>query len=123
MRLISLLIASMLKIHVYRTIGLAYPLFNGFLPLYLENRLKGSSDSVSTTYRDYTIVSVLGVPGSIIACIVVDWTRNVGGYAVGGRKLSLAVFTLLTGVFLFLFTISRDQPTYLGFSCASSLTQ
>lgn len=106
-----------------RVIGLAYPLFNGFLPLYLQTRLQTSSNSINNTYRDYSIISVLGIPGSIIACILIDFTRNAGKVAIGGRKLALALFTLLTGIFLFLFTISKNEAAYLGFSCASSLTQ
>lgn len=134
-------------------IGLAYPLFNSFLPLYLSSRFSTSS-SVSVAYRNYVIISIMGIPGSIIACLVVDWTRKKnqkkeaeGGQheenndkrfrqaeaqkwsfwqgltVVGGRKLTLAVSTLLTGVFLFLFTTSRNQADFLGFSCASGITQ
>lgn len=106
-----------------RIIGLAYPLYNGFLPLYLEDRLNSGSNSLNETYRDYTIVSVLGIPGSIIACVFVDWTRQTSKFSIGGRKLALAVSTALTGVFLFLFTTSKTNAAYLGYSCASSLTQ
>ncbi|EGN99416.1 hypothetical protein SERLA73DRAFT_73941 [Serpula lacrymans var. lacrymans S7.3] len=119
-----------LIIIIWGLIGLAYPLFNAYLPLYLA--AQGSSDGSSDTYetyRNYTIISVLGVPGSFIACAVVDWTRKPrsssggGGFTIGGRKLSLAVSTMLTGVFLFLFTTSKTTDAVLGFSCASSLTQ
>jgi len=97
----------------------------------------------------------MGVPGSLIACLVVDWTRKSrrtadnleeaqgpekegkirhqaapkrwsiwqGLTVVGGRKSTMAVSTLLTGVFLFLFTTSQNQAAVLGYSCASSLTQ
>ncbi|THH08091.1 hypothetical protein EW145_g2935 [Phellinidium pouzarii] len=114
---------SSLTILIWGTIGLASPLFYSFLPLYLQTRLQSLSDSTGRTYRDFTIVSVLGIPGSIIACILVDFTRNAGKVAIGGRKFALALFTLLTGIFLFLFTISQNEVVYLGFSCASSLTQ
>jgi len=99
----------------------------------------------------------MGVPGSLIACLVVDWTRKSrpaadnleeaqgpeeedeekirrqgapkrwsiwqGLTVVGGRKLTMAVSTLLSGVFLFLFTTSKNQAAVLGYSCASALTQ
>ena len=104
-------------------IGLAYPLYNGFLPLYLADRLDSGNGSLNETYRDYTIVSVMGIPGSIIACVLVDWTRQAGTFSIGGRKLALAVSTVLTGLFLFLFTTSKTNAAYLGYSCASSLTQ
>ncbi|KAH8119185.1 MFS general substrate transporter [Phellopilus nigrolimitatus] len=114
---------SSLIILIWGIIGLAYPLFNGFLPLYLQSRLETSSNSLDSTYRDYSIVSVLGIPGSIIACILVDWTRNPGKVAIGGRKMALALSTLLTGLFLFLFTTSKTDAAYLAFSCVTSLTQ
>jgi hypothetical protein len=42
---------------------------------------------------------------------------------MGGRKLTMALSTLLTGIFLFLFTTSKTNAAVLGFSCASGLTQ
>lgn len=115
---------AVVLIHGFMTglIGLAYPLFNSFLPLYLKERVS-STAGTSETYRNYTIISVLGIPGSLVACAVVDWTRGEGKWAVGGRKLTMAVSTLLTGVFLFLFTTSKSEAAVLGFSCASGLTQ
>ncbi|KAG0695128.1 major facilitator superfamily domain-containing protein [Suillus ampliporus] len=91
---------------------------------FLECRCSASgSSSVSETYRNYTIVSVLGIPGSFIASAVVDYTRGTGRWLVGGRKLALAVSTMLTGLFLFLFTTSKTTAAVLGYSCASGLTQ
>lgn len=119
----SLAVNTTLLILIWGLIGLAYPLFNGFLVLYLQNKLT-FSDSIDRTYRDYTIVAVLGIPGSALACLIVDWTRgSKSRYAIGGRKLALAVSTLATGLFLFLFTTTTTEAAYLGFSCASSLTQ
>ncbi|KAG5650335.1 hypothetical protein H0H81_012569 [Sphagnurus paluster] len=114
---------SSITILLWGLIGLAYPLFNSFLPLYLQNRF-ASSTGVSETFRNYTIISVLGIPGSLVACAVVDWTRgSQSKWSVGGRKLTMAVATALTGVFLFLFTTSKSDAAVLGFSCASGLTQ
>ncbi|KAG2035762.1 major facilitator superfamily domain-containing protein [Suillus americanus] len=119
-----LTINTTLIIVIWGLIGIAYPLFNAYLPLYLsaEGSASGSS-SVSETYRNYSIVSVLGVPGSFIACATVDYTRGTGRWLVGGRKLVLAVSTMLTGLFLFLFTTSKTTAAVLGYSCASGLTQ
>ncbi|KAH7915607.1 major facilitator superfamily domain-containing protein [Hygrophoropsis aurantiaca] len=113
-----------LIIMVWGLIGIAYPLFNAYLPLYLaaEGSSSGSND-VNETYRNYAIISVLSIPGSFIACAVVDYTRGTGRWLVGGRKLTLAVSTMLTGLFLFLFTTSKTAAAVLGYSCASSLTQ
>ncbi|KAF5379816.1 hypothetical protein D9615_005781 [Tricholomella constricta] len=119
----KLAINSSITIILWGLIGLAYPLFNAFLPLYLRERVD-STAGVSETYRNYTIISVLGIPGSMIACAVVDWTRgSKSKWSVGGRKLTMAVSTALTGVFLFLFTTSKSEAAVLGFSCASGLTQ
>ncbi|KAI0089234.1 major facilitator superfamily domain-containing protein [Irpex rosettiformis] len=118
-----LAINTTLIILIWGLIGLAYPLFNGFLVLYLQDKLTFAS-SVSRTYRDYTIVAVFGIPGSALACLIVDWTRgSESRWAIGGRKLALSISTLATGLFLFLFTTTTTEAAYLGFSCASSLTQ
>ncbi|KAG1821035.1 MFS general substrate transporter [Suillus subaureus] len=119
-----LAINTTLIIIIWGLIGIAYPLFNAYLPLYLsaDSSTSGSS-SVSETYRNYSIVSVLGVPGSLIACATVDYTRGTGRWLVGGRKFVLAVSTMLTGLFLFLFTTSKTTAAVLGYSCASGLTQ
>ncbi|KAF8071534.1 major facilitator superfamily domain-containing protein [Lyophyllum atratum] len=118
-----LAINTTITILLWGLIGLAYPLFNGFLPLYLKERVS-SAAGIGETYRNYTIISVLGIPGSMIACAVVDWTRgSQSKWSVGGRKLTMAVSTALTGIFLFLFTTSRSEAAVLGFSCASGLTQ
>ncbi|KAG5643086.1 hypothetical protein DXG03_001581 [Asterophora parasitica] len=119
----KLAINSSITFMLWGLIGLAYPLFNSFLPLYLKERVS-SSAGVSETYRNYAIISVCGIPGSLIACAVVDYTRGSNSkWSVGGRKLTMAISTLLTGVFLFLFTTSRNEAAVLGFSCASGLTQ
>lgn len=119
-----LAINTTLIIVIWGLIGIAYPLFNAYLPLYLSAQGSASgSSSVSETYRNYSIVSVLGIPGSLIACATVDYTRGTGRWLVGGRKLVLALSTMLTGLFLFLFTTSQTTAAVLGYSCASGLTQ
>ncbi|KAJ3782561.1 MFS general substrate transporter [Lentinula aff. detonsa] len=113
-----------LTIALWGLIGLAYPLFNGFITLYLTTHVSDASSSVSTTYRNYVIISILGVPGSVIACFVVDWSRkSQSRFSLGGRKLTMAVSTALTGIFLFLFTTSTKEADILAYSCVTSLTQ
>ncbi|KAF5371452.1 hypothetical protein D9757_009971 [Collybiopsis confluens] len=119
-----LAINTSITIALWGLIGLAYPLFNGFITLYLTTHVADANSSVFTTYRNYVIISVLGVPGSIIACLVVDWTRkDQTKFSIGGRKLTMAVSTVLTGVFLFLFTTSTKSADVLAYSCVTSLTQ
>lgn len=86
------------------TIGLGYPLFNAFLPQYLSEGKSASGEAVSAseTYRNYAITSVVGVPGSFLAWWTVDLKYI-------GRRGTMAIATLLSGIFLFLFTISADS--------------
>ena len=100
------------------TIGIGYPLFNAFLPQYLSNGKgsDGAAISAATTYRNYAITSVVGVPGSIIACYTVDIPHF-------GRKGTMALSTMLSGIFLFLFTISADSNYQLTFSSLEAFFQ
>ncbi|KAI9840576.1 MAG: hypothetical protein M1837_001515 [Sclerophora amabilis] len=91
-------------------IGMAYPLFNAFLPQFLSQAAPGAPEPTTyRVYRDYVITSVVGVPGSIIAC----WTVNIKYI---GRKGTMASATLLTGVFVFLFTVSANADFQVAFS-------
>ena len=89
----------------WATIGMGYPLFNAFLPQYLSNAGKGEAATpTAIVYRNYAITSIVGVPGSIIACWTVD-IKHIG------RKGTIAFSTLLTGILLFCFTI-RSEPDF-----------
>lgn len=102
---------------IWSLIGLAYPLYNAFLPTYLATRngVSGSSD-VNKTYRDYAIISACGVPGSIIAAWMVELPRS-------GRRGALAIGTLLTGAFVFALTGAPNDAGFLGLNCAAALVQ
>ena len=43
-----------------------------------------------------------GVPGSILAALLVNWSR-------GGRKFAMAFFTIMAGIFLF--AVTKAQTT------------
>ncbi|WFD34399.1 hypothetical protein MCUN1_001238 [Malassezia cuniculi] len=94
-------------------IGLAYPLFNAFLPTYLRT---SEDSSTYTTYRNYVIISVCGIPGSILAAALVEVPRS-------GRRGAMAIGTLLTGVFLFGMTGVSTSDGTLAFSCVTTFTQ
>jgi MFS family permease len=99
------------------TIGMGYPLFNAFLPQYLSRgTTNGQQVSTYTTYRNYAITSVVGVPGSFIACYTVDMKYI-------GRKGTMAISTLLSGIFLFLFTLSSKSDYQLAFSSIEAFFQ
>ncbi|KAF8512504.1 MFS general substrate transporter [Gautieria morchelliformis] len=117
-----LAVNSTITIWLWGLIGLAYPLYNAFLPIYLSHHSVSSGLGVNGTYRNYSIISVLAIPGSLIACWMVDWTRK-GRFSFGGRKFAMATSTALTGIFLFLFTTATNQTGVLAYSCVTSLTQ
>lgn len=98
------------------TIGMGYPLFNGFLPQYLKNAGGGVEATNYVVYRNYAITNVVGVPGSILAC----YTVNVKFI---GRKGTMAISAMITGIFLFLFTTSTNSNFQLAFSCLVSFFQ
>lgn len=101
----------------WATIGMGYPLFNAFLPQYLTRVDPNAPPApTSTVYRNYAITSVVGVPGSIIACYTVD-------IPFVGRKGTMAMATMLTGIFLFLFTLSTKPDFQLAFTCLEAFFQ
>jgi MFS family permease len=87
----------------YAALGLAYPLYNGFLGTYLaQKNAELGNMNLNDTYASYTYQAACGIPGSIVAAFMVDWSRS-------GRKVAMAVFTLCAGIFLFGLTASRTQ--------------
>ncbi|KAG9792332.1 MFS general substrate transporter, partial [Aureobasidium melanogenum] len=102
---------------MWAAIGMGYPLFNAFLPQYLTSVDPNAPPTpTSIVYRNYAITSIVGCPGSIIACYTVD-IKYIG------RKGTMAISTMLTGIFLFLFTTSTDSSFQLAFSCLVAFFQ
>lgn len=95
----------------WTTIGMAFPLFNAFLPQYFS-----ANNSVYMTYRNYAITSIVGVPGSFLAC----YTVNIKYI---GRKGTMAISTMITGVILFCFTAAPTADTQLVCSCLEAFFQ
>lgn len=90
---------------------MGYTLFNAFLPQYLSN-----NTTVYETYRNYCITAAVGVPGPLVAGYMVDLKYI-------GRKGTLAISTMLTGVLLFCFTAATTPETQLVCSALESFTQ
>ncbi|TIA91531.1 hypothetical protein E3P81_02011 [Wallemia ichthyophaga] len=111
----KLAINTILLMMSWALIGLAYPLYNSFLPTYLNG--KTNSDTYHT-YRDYTIQAVLGIPGSLIAAGLVE----VKGRWFG-RRGALSIFSILTGIFIFLFSSTKQPDSVLAFQCVTSFAQ
>jgi MFS family permease len=110
----------------WATIGMGYPLFNAFLPQYLshggDNSSSGSSlasEITGETYRNYAITSIAGVPGSLLAAYTVDMNSPFLG-----RRGTLAISTLVSAVFLFLFVqLGKSPSSQLAFSCIEAFAQ
>ena len=100
----------------WATIGMAYPLFNAFLPQYLTNSNSDQPTSPNIVYRNYAITSVVGVPGSLLACWTVDLKYI-------GRKGTIAFSTVVTGVLLFCFTVSTDPNVQVGMTSLEAFFQ
>lgn len=95
----------------WATIGMAFPLFNSFLPQYFS-----VNNSVYMTYRNYAITSIVGVPGSFLACYTVNLKYI-------GRKGTMAISAMITGVILFCFTVAPTSGTQLACSCIEAFFQ
>ncbi|CAF3666161.1 unnamed protein product [Rotaria sp. Silwood1] len=107
--------STALNIASWTLIGLAYPLYNVFLPYYLQSRGDSFGDgSVYTTYRNYAIVNVCSVFGPIIAGGLVE-VRFLG------RRYTMVIGALLTMTFLFAFTAVRTAAQNLAFTVSISV--
>ncbi|KAI0947531.1 MFS sugar transporter [Taiwanofungus camphoratus] len=108
--------STALLIAVWALIGLAFPLYNGFVTYYLATRGADFGDgSVYITYRNQVILSVIGVPGALLA----GWMVEIPYL---GRKGTLAISTVITGVFLFASTTARTSNALLGWNCGYTFT-
>ena len=97
---------------VWALIGLGFPLYNAFLPYIQATRGADFGDgSTYITYRNSLIIAVLGVPGCLLGGLLVETPRI-------GRKGTLSLSTVLTGVFLFASTTALDSDSLLGWNCA-----
>ncbi|KAH6894047.1 MFS general substrate transporter [Coprinopsis sp. MPI-PUGE-AT-0042] len=108
--------STSLLIILWALIGLAFPLYNSFVTYYLSSRGTDFGDgSIDITYRNQVIISVIGVPGALLAGWMVD-------LPLLGRKGTLSLFTILTGTFILASTTARTSNALLGWNCAYSFT-
>jgi hypothetical protein len=109
--------STCMLIFLWMSIGMAYPIYNSFIPIYLENKgVASGNSSLNITYRNYAIQAVCGIPASIIGGFTVDMKHI-------GRKGTGTLACLCTGLFLFLFTRATSQASVLGFTCAIAFFQ
>ncbi|EOD46788.1 putative membrane transporter protein [Neofusicoccum parvum UCRNP2] len=110
--------STALIVLLWLLLGLAFPLYFCFIPLYLEAKGLSSSGGSSTnaTFRTYCLQAASGVPGAVLSGLLVD-VRRVG------RKGTGALASVLSGVFLFLYTRAASPAAVTGFSCAIAFFQ
>lgn len=119
-----LAINTSIIILLWALIGLAYPLYNAFLPLLLAKLTTTvGNDSLDIAYRNYAIQAACGVPGSILGAFLVEW-RVTGAWAfISGRRGALAFSTITTSIFLFAFTTAKSNNVILVWNCLASFVQ
>ena len=97
---------------VWAFIGLGYPLYNAFIPYIQATKGAEFGDGSNyLTYRNSLIIAVLGIPGAILGGALVEVPKF-------GRRGTLAVSTVLTGVFLYASTTALTSAALLGWQCA-----
>lgn len=93
-------------------IGLAYPLYNVFLPTYLKTRgADFGATSPYITWRNYALNNFCSIPGPILA----GFMCRSGWF--WGRRGTMIIGALVTMVFFFCYTQVRTESQNLGFTC------
>ncbi|KAF2857368.1 MFS general substrate transporter [Piedraia hortae CBS 480.64] len=96
-------------------IGLAYPLYNVFLPTYLRTRgAKLGHLSVSKQWQYYAVDNLCGIPSPILAGLM---ARSRWFW---GRRGTMIIGALLTMIWFFAYTAVKTQAENQGFTAAIS---
>lgn len=110
-------LSTCMILFLWMAIGMAFPLYNVFLPMYLQTRgVQTGSSSLNVTYRNLTIQALCGLPASFLGGFTVNLKRV-------GRKGTGAAVCFCTSLFLFMFTQAKTQAAVLGFSCGVAFFQ
>jgi hypothetical protein len=97
-------------------IGLAYPLFNVFLPYYLASRgVQFGVSSAYQTWRNYALVQVCGIFGPMVGGHMANWR-------VLGRRWTMIIGALVTMAFFFAYSQVASQEASIAYSCVISFT-
>ncbi|KAJ3178093.1 hypothetical protein HK101_010155 [Irineochytrium annulatum] len=102
---------------IWSLISCGYTMFNGFLTFFLESGPDSTEPPPTSdeTFRDIFIISVMGVPGSILGMFLIE-TRL-------GRRYTMSLSSFGTAASLFLFTITRTRGGQLLASCLAAVLQ
>lgn len=107
-------LSSTLLFFSWLLLGICYPIYYAFLPVYLATR--GDNISAQTTYgvyRDNVISNVCSIGGPIIAGAMLYWIP------VLGRKGVLAIGAFMTMAFFFGYTAITNHAGNVGLSSAA----
>ncbi|KAJ5910327.1 MFS transporter [Penicillium tannophilum] len=97
-------------------IGLAYPLFNVFLPSYLASRgIEFGVTSTYETWRNYALVQVCGIFGPMIGGHMANWRPL-------GRRYTMIIGAVVTMAFFFAYSQVTSQVQNITYSCVISFT-
>ncbi|XHF99942.1 hypothetical protein AWENTII_003423 [Aspergillus wentii] len=95
---------------LWMEIGIAYPIYTLYLPIYLANNGADIGDgSTFQTYRDYSISSTVGIAGPVLSACLVD-------IKILGRRRSMALTALCAASFAGAFTSVRTEAGNIAFS-------
>jgi sugar phosphate permease len=96
-------------------IGLAYPLYNVFLPTYLATRgAEFGEQSQSIYWRNYAIANLCSIPSPILAGFMCR------SKLFWGRRGTMIIGALITMAFFFAYTQVRNNAQNLAFTCCIS---
>lgn len=96
-------------------IGLAYPLYNVFLPVYLRTRGAALGGlSVSDQWRNYAVANLSSIPSPILAGFMCK------SKFFWGRRGTMIIGAMVTMAFFFAYTQVKNNAENFGFTCAIS---
>lgn len=111
----DLTISTLLLWLSWALIGLAYPLFNVFLPTYLASRgAQFHQLSVDVTWRNYAIVNVCSIFGPLVAGLLAATFL--------GRKYTMVIGALATMTFSWAYSTVKSNEGNVAFACMITFT-
>ncbi|KAK6873457.1 MFS siderochrome iron transporter 1 [Candida tropicalis] len=94
-------------------LGISYPLYSSFLPVYLATRGANiSADTIGGVYRDNLIANVCSIGGPIIAGLLLYWVPLLG------RRGVMFIGGVTTMALLFGYTAVRTRSQNVGLTSA-----
>ncbi|KAF9365182.1 hypothetical protein BGX34_011077 [Mortierella sp. NVP85] len=98
---------------IWALVSFAYTAFNVFYPKFLQEHGQGGHQALRQVYLDILIYSLAGVPGSVLATVMVEGKL--------GRRYTMAVSTLGTALATVLFASLSSHVAMTIFSAILSL--